>query len=391
MDNAQVLAGLKEHFFEKAPHYDLKFSFPHENFSEIVKSNFHTLTLPETYGGKNYGFERTSSLLVELASGCAATTLCLAMHYYTLAGLGRMMDNEMLSKVFEDIYERGEFISSFNQPNVMLQKARESPKDLVKIKIEKVEGGYVIDGIKMFVSGSERFKYLPVYGIQENTQTKLGITALMVTKDDTGAVIENAWNSSSMKGTMSHHVRLKSVFVPKDRLIGREGYAIEDTNELTYWSRLTISSVYHGIAKAAIDYITRIMKQKRDAYSQTPLAFLPGPQFTLADMLIKFETASSQLLTFARQADHERKQGRFSDDLFQKSLITKYYITNTANEIVWMAMQIEGMNSLNQGQLLERLYRDVRAATFHQPSDDLLKELLAKKALGVITLKNRWA
>ncbi|NEW08700.1 acyl-CoA/acyl-ACP dehydrogenase [Paenibacillus sp. SYP-B3998] len=58
--------------------------------------------------------------------------------------------------------------------------------------------------------------------------------------------------------------------------------------------------------------------------------------------------------------------------------------------MVWQAMQIEGMNALNQGQLLERLYRDVRAAAYHQPGDDLLKELLAKKILGLVRLKKRW-
>jgi len=120
------------------------------------------------------------------------------------------------------------------------------------------------------------------------------------------------------------------------------------------------------------------------------LAVMPGPQFALADIRIRLETSFSQLLTFARQADSECEEGRFTDDLFQQSLVTKYYVTNQANEIVGKAMRIEGMNALNEGGLLERLYRDVRAATFHQPGDDLLMELLAKKSIGVMTLKNRW-
>jgi alkylation response protein AidB-like acyl-CoA dehydrogenase len=390
MTYKERLEELKETFADKASHYDETNSFPHENFEEIVKAGFHTLTLSEENGGVDFGFESTSHLLVELASGCASTSLCLAMHYYTLAGLSRIPDNPMLKEAFQDIKEKGEFISSFNQPNVMLQSHLDTPPDIVKIKIEKAEGGYLINGRKQYVSGSERFKYLPVYGAQENTGTKIGITALMVTRHDPGVYVEKVWNSSAMKGTMSHHIRFDNVFVPADRLIGREGHAIEDTNELSHWSRLAISSVYHGIAKAAINYTASVMKRKMDVYSQTKLAFMPGPQFALAEMKIKFETASSQLIAFGKQADSERAAGRFTDELFQKSLITKYYVMNTANDIVWQAMQIEGMNALNRGELLERLHRDVRAATFHQPTDDLTKELLAKKMLGLITLKKRW-
>ncbi|WP_159882678.1 acyl-CoA dehydrogenase family protein [Paenibacillus puerhi] len=374
----------------RAAHADATSRFPHENFTELAQKGLHTLTLGEAYGGHSIGFENTFELISELAAGCGSTALCLAMHYYTLAGLGTMTDNAMLAGVFRDIQHNGEYMSSFNQPNVMLLTARVAPKDMVKIEVRRTNGGYIVNGRKAFVSGCERFKYLPIYGYQEDTGTRLGMTALMVTRDDSGVTIDEAWRSTAMKGTKSHHVTLDEVFIPEDRLIGREGHAIEDTNELSHWSRLAISSVYQGIAQAAFDHVVSVLGKKRDMYSQTPLAFMPGSQFTLAEMRIKLETAANQLRMFARRADREREQGRFTDDLFQQSLITKYYVTHMANEIVWQAMQLDGMSALNEGELLERLYRDVRAATYHQPGDDLLKELLAKKTLGVVSVKNRW-
>jgi alkylation response protein AidB-like acyl-CoA dehydrogenase len=386
----QDLQTLKETMFERASRYDSQDEFPHENFKDVADSQLHAATLPERFGGLNYGFEDTSKLLVEFASGCPSTALCLAMHYYTLGGLRRFADNPMLARVFADIKANGEYMTSFNQPNVMLPIKREHTPKAIKVTIKKVADGYLINGMKSFVSGCERFKYLPVYGFQEESTAKLGITALMVTRDDPGVSIEHAWKSTAMRGTLSHHVKLDNVLVPHDRLIGEEGRGVEDTNELTLWSRMAISSVYLGIAKATVAYILEAVKGKKDTYSQVPFAFMPGVQFSLADAIVKLETATSQMKTFARLADEESKTGRFSDEVFQQSLITKYYVSNAANEIVYLAMQAEGMPSLFRGQLLERLYRDVRAATFHQPTNDLLKELLAKKALGLITLRNRW-
>jgi len=374
----------------RASQYDLQAEFPKENFQDLARYRLHTLTLPASVDGNGCGFEQTFQVIAEIASGCASTALCLAMHYYTVAGLGTLRSNEMLMRVFEDIRDNGAYMSSFNQPNVMSQYNKGQPSETVKISIKKVDGGYAVNGMKPFVSGCEFFKYYPVYGYQEHTGSKFGLTALMILRDDPGVSIEQAWLSSSMKATKSNHVQLRDVFVPEERLIGREGYAIEDTNILSYWSRLAISSVYYGIALAAYRYALDIVKKKTDIYSRSLLAVMPGPQFALADIRIRLETSFSQLLTFARQADSECEEGRFTDDLFQQSLVTKYYVTNQANEIVGKAMRIEGMNALNEGGLLERLYRDVRAATFHQPGDDLLMELLAKKSIGVMTLKNRW-
>ncbi|NEW08701.1 hypothetical protein GK047_22145 [Paenibacillus sp. SYP-B3998] len=68
---------------------------------------------------------------------------------------------------------------------------------------------------------------------------------------------------------------------------------------------MAISSVYQGIAKASFDYVLESMKSKKDVYSQTSMAFMPGPQYALGELKIHVETAWSQLLTFARQADQE--------------------------------------------------------------------------------------
>lgn len=78
-------------------------------------------------------------------------------------------------------------------------------------------------------------------------------------------------------------------------------------------------------------------------------------------MKIKLDTSFSQLLNYSNQLEEALKLNRFPNDLNITSMVTKAYLSNAANDIVWDAMQIEGMGSLNKGNLLERLYRDVRA------------------------------
>jgi len=43
-----------------------------------------------------------------------------------------------------------------------------------------------------------------------------------------------------------------------------------------------------------------------------------------------------------------------------------------------------------KGNELERLYRDVRCATFHPPNPALAHELIGKSALGLLGSQPRW-
>lgn len=388
--NASAINDLVQSFLERALLNDSHDKLPDENFDDLIRHRLHTLTLDSKYGGNTYSFWDTSELLIRISAACPSTGLCMAMHYYTLAGL-RDQNNETLDKIFYDIWGNGHFIASFNQPNIISVQRSQTSEDCTSIVIEKAEGGYIVNGVKKTVSGAMRFKYLPIYGYHKgNMGSRFGITALILNTNDCGIEITPTWKMSGMRSTGSHDIQLNNVFVPEDRRIGREGYGIEDTPSLIYWSRLAISSVYLGIAKAALDYITVKMKQKQDFISKRSIAFLPGNQFRYANMKIKYETSYNQIYMFARQAEEEQSKGRFSDDLFQKAAVTKYYVSSCANEIVWMAMEIEGSNSLMESSILEKLYRDVRASTFHQPSEDLLKEMLAKKSLGIIMPSKRW-
>ncbi|CAG7659186.1 acyl-CoA dehydrogenase family protein [Paenibacillus allorhizosphaerae] len=375
----------------RAGNYDQSGLFPHDNFDLIVQHGLNKITIPEEYGGWGFGFEKTSEAIITLASGCPSTALCLSMHYYTVAGLSKLLSKEQKQSLFKNIIEKGQFVTSFNQPNVSIVHANQDLSNSTEITITKVNGGYTVNGLKKYVSGITRFNYLPIFGNQIGIEkSRYGVTAMLALIDDPGVRIKESWDFSALKSTLSHDVIFEDVFISNDRLIGREGFGIEDTPSLVYWSRLAISSVYLGIAKAALDYITKVIKEKKDKISRKTIAFLPGTQFALSDIKIKYDAAESQLMMFAKQADQETIAGRYTDQLFQKALMTKYFVSHSCNEIVWQAMQIEGMNSLFKGNQLERLYRDVRAATFHQPNDDLIKEILAKKALGLIVPKNRW-
>ncbi|CAM4434258.1 acyl-CoA dehydrogenase family protein [Paenibacillus tarimensis] len=390
-ETKEAVRRISGQFRETAALNDASDRFPEENIQLIAALGLHAAPLSKHDGGLDAGFVETSWLIAEFAKGCPSTALCMAMHYYTLAALKDKLPEAISEEVLRDVQHNREFFSSFNLANVTTFHPGFDYRDSVSVKIRKADSGYLINGFKKFVSAAERFKYLPVLGSQEDAgKSFYGLTALLLQKNDPGVTVEKTWDLSGMRATLSHDVYFKDVWVPVDRRIGREGCGLEDTSNEYYWSRLAISSVYLGIAQAAVEYAADIIRAKKDWISQKPVATMPGAQFAYADLRIKLETAGSQLLAYASQADEELRLGKFSNELYQKALITKYVLSNTVNEIVWEAMQMEGIRSLARGSMLERLFRDARAATFHYPSNDLLKEMLAKTSLGIVSINGRW-
>ncbi|MFS0752938.1 acyl-CoA dehydrogenase family protein [Oceanobacillus sp. 1P07AA] len=365
---------------------DNEFLFPYDNFENLIKEGLHTINLPDKYGGESLGFVDTSKMIVELSKGCPSTALCLAMHFYTIGGLQRMLSPEIKEEIFLKVWEEGALFGSIGDPNVFLSNPKKSNKESY-INITKVKDGYVINGVKRFVSGSFIIRYLPIYGIVGGESIKeYGLTALLIDMETKGISIKKNWNYSGMRASMTHDVSFENVYVPQKYLIGEEGEGVRYTENLIYWFRLLLVSVYQGISLKAYDYIIELVKNKVDKTTGKKLALLPSAQSKLAKMRILIKNSSTQLIFTCQKADKENKERSFTNSLYEDSLITKYIITNSAVKVINLAMDIEGTSSLNKSSLLEMLYRDVRAGSFHPPTDDKIEEYISKRELGIISI-----
>lgn len=380
---------IKEKFRDKAAYYDKSKNFPYENFELIVKENMHTINLSSEFGGVNLGIEDTCDLIIELAQGCPSTALCLAMHYYSLGAFKKIMSDEMKNLIFKDLWTGGHFFTSINQPNILLNSLTNSSENITPIKAKKVSNGYIVSGMMSYVSGCLRAKYIPTYClVKSENDVNNNISMLLLKTDDVGISIEDTWDFSGMRASKSNKVILSNVFVPFDRLIGREGYGIEDSQLLFFWFNLLLASVYYGIAKSAYLHIIDITKSKVDPISKKLISLLPGTQFRIADIKVLLDVAYSQLKNAAKSIEGLGVDNY--NQVYITTLVTKLFISNNTNKILEECIKIEGMSSLKEGSLLERLNRDVKALLFHSPQEDLAKEVIGKKTMGIIPVRNRW-
>ncbi|WP_408895205.1 acyl-CoA dehydrogenase family protein [Paenibacillus taichungensis] len=330
-------------------------------------------------------------LISGLAEICPSTALSFSMHLYTIWGLGYLFNEEQKQYYFNMVKDENYLFSSLNSAGLFFVQPKKIKKEEFPIFATKVDGGYVVNGIKRTVSLEPFVRFLPVYSLIEIKPNEYDVALLIIDKHSQGIDVNPDWETISMQATYSHSIQFTNVYVPDTAVMFEEGVAIDYTENLGYIYQLGIAAVYYGMAVSAIDYIVNICKNRKVPFTGSLLASFPGVQFTLSESIILQETSLSQIMRFASELDHHLQTGLHkSQSMMSLSLITKDYVTKSAEKIVNNSMKIEGISSLGTSNRLSKLYQDVKAGLFHPPQHDVTAEFLAKNRIGIIQIRNRW-
>ncbi len=323
-------------------------------------------------------------LVSNIAKINPAAALSFGMHLYSVWGLKYIMSAERWKNISQFVSEQDYLFSSLNEPALyFLSMKQVNPKHYPIKAIKDEEGNYQVTGIKHFVSLEPYVSILPVYALVENDRNHLVV--LLIQKEQIGVSIRKSWDTISMKDTHSNDVILDHVIVERHNVILEGKDAMNKTHIFGYLFRFIVSSVYFGIANSVVEYTKSITKNRSIPHFDVLLGQLPGPQYSLARMIILQQTMKSQIEEFARQIKEYP-----NEHIELSSLVTKQYIAESSKEIVELAMKIQGISSIGNGNKLAQMYEDVAAGMFHPPQTDILLEIIAKRELGILSKNKRW-
>ncbi|PZD96811.1 hypothetical protein DNH61_06330 [Paenibacillus sambharensis] len=367
---------------------------PDELIQHLLQRRFHCWTLPASRSSSPLSCMEYMEMISGLSGYCPSAVLSMAMHLYTVWGLSLGANQTKVKNYLDQVEGQDILFASPNEPGLYLMAPGQMRDEDYRIHAVPCEGGYRVSGIKKFVSLEPYLRYLPTYcKVQGYQGSYHGIIMLLLDKQAPGVSVDSDWNVVSMAATSSNGVRFDDVFVPQEAVVFEVDRVPADTELLGYLFRLTVASVYYGIACRAVSYIEGKCKTRRIPHYTKPLSFFPGVQYTLAEMLILLETSRSQLERLCRTLDLYLKGSRTAGsqkELKRISLITKDYVVKAAEETVNKAMKIEGIESISERSPLSVLYQEVKAGMFHPPQRDVTYEIIAKDQFGIIPLRNRW-
>jgi alkylation response protein AidB-like acyl-CoA dehydrogenase len=367
----------------RAEGHDREGSFPFENFADLRRAGFLTLTVPEALGGRGISIYDFCLVQEQIATGDGATALGLNMHLYNLGGGLDLFTDSFRRRVVADVIRDGAIIaSSISEPGASLGTPQTTAR--------AVAGGYRVTGRKYFCTLAPIFGYFLFNATLEGfvQPGRSGTVTLAAARDTPGMRVVETWDAMGMRATGSHEIHFDDAFIAAECLIGTEGEGTEGGLRSLPWYALGIASVYTGVATAAYEFVVDYVKHRTLHPLPRAIAHLPGIQFTVAEMAVQLEAARALIYKTAAELAHGAD---FGDQLLPKVTTPQLFATRAALDVVTAAMQAMGGASMFRRYPLERLYRDVRAGTLHPFTHFWLLEMIGKLALGIpLDAQPRW-
>ena len=236
---------------------------------------------------------------------------------------------------------------------------------------------YVLDGTKTWISNGGIADFYCVFARTaagerraDGTTAAQGISAFVVEPGDPGFLV------SARIDVIAPHplaeLRFDSCKIPATRLIGAEGDGFKLAMRTLDVFRTSVAAAALGFGQRALE--EALGHAKRRAMFGKVLADFQLTQAALADMAVALDGA--RLLTY--RAAWLRDRGETAT---QGAAMAKLAATESAQQVIDRALQMFGGRGVVQGEVLERLYREIRALRIYEGATEVQKLIIARELL----------
>lgn len=355
---------------EIAHEYDLKEEFPRDLWKKACSLGFVGVYLDEAYQGPGLGYFEAALIMEQfwrVDPGCGCVLL---------AAFG----TELIQN-FGTEEQKKKYIPPIPQGKAIMGAAITEPdagSDIFGVTASAVkgEGGYVLNGTKMFITNGSIADYLAVYCLT-NPEAKSRYerySFFIVEKDRPGFQANKLKGKLGIRASDTAEIVLSNVKVPKENLIGgKEGKGFAQVMDLFNINRVLAASQGVGVAQGALDQAIAHVK-KRQAFGQ-PIGKFQAIQVKLAEMATMVE--ASRLLTYqaAWLIDRGTKDPRLI-------AMAKWLAGETGVRVTDDALQLHGGYGYLNEYPIERFYRDAKIVEIYEGTKEMEKLTIAHQLLG---------
>ena len=384
----------RERFAPRAAQHDREASFPFDDYADLRSAGLLGLCVPVRHGGLGADYETYCLVSEQLAQGNASTSLTFNMHCLTMLMMGVLADAMPMSSAarerheklraakFREVIEAGAF---YGQPHSEPVEQGQTDTALSMggrrfgTTARKVDGGYVVNGRKFFVSLAGCAPYFATPAIRLGDEPWIQRTLyLQVPKDAPGVSFPGEWDPMGMRGTVSRDMVLQDVFVPDDGEVLPPGTFGAMYNAFPQLSPLTFCATFLGLMQAAYDgslaYLTGQMAGAPGLHTE---AAVKG--HAVAEMLFTLEATRA---LYYRAISEARVD--CAPDVVQRARAAHVTVQRSAVTVTQEAIRVCGGRGLLKRYPLERYARDARAGALMRPwTQEIATQQAWEAALGL--------
>jgi alkylation response protein AidB-like acyl-CoA dehydrogenase len=243
----------------------------------------------------------------------------------------------------------------------------------IQTRADKVEGGYVINGRKHFITNGQSAAFVLLFAVTDKSlRAAGGISAFLIPQGHPGFSVARL-QKGSIAGTEQAELVFEDCRVPESLRLGDEGFAFITAMQFLASGRLGIAAYCLGLARYALD-LSLSWAKDRKTFGK-PIANHQAIGFMLAEMATDLEAARGLVYTTALRGDA-------GEDINVASSMCKLQAAQMCCRVVDSAVQIHGGMGWMREHPVERLYRLVRMFRIVEGTDEIQKLIISRGLLG---------
>jgi alkylation response protein AidB-like acyl-CoA dehydrogenase len=355
---------------ERIRELDESETFDDELHRTLADLAVFSLGAPEEHGGM--GDVRDQLVVIEeLAAGPTSMAVFIIVHYMAIQLLSDFGDADRHTDVLQRLVAGQQKVSfALSEPGGGTDVAR-----AMRTTASAVDGGWRIDGQKMWISGAARADHLIVLArttAAENGSID-GISMFLVPTTARGLHISEL-DTVGVHGLDTCEVTLDGVEVAADALVGAQDQGFRQMLATLNRERLNTAAGSVGVGRAALGF-ARDYALERQAFDK-PIGSFQVLQHRLVDGAMALEAARGLMV---RAAEIEAGGGRA--DLLAS--MAKVAASEAGVTITQDGMQLMGGFGFSREFPMQRWFRDVRLWTFSPLTNEMVRNYLGERLLDL--------
>lgn len=345
---------------------DRSSEFSLEDWRKCARFGIHGLPFPEEYGGGEADILSTMLTMEGLGYGCRDNGLIFGINaqmWSVQMPILRFGSEEVKQRYLPALIN-GEIIGAHG----MSEPDSGSDAYSLRMTARRVDGGYVLNGTKTFVSNAPVSDLVVVFATVDPSRKMWGVTGFVVDMGSEGVSVSRHIEKMGLRTSPMGEVFLDDCFVPEGNRLGPEGAGASLFKDSMEWERACILGSNIGAMERQLEQVIDY------ARTRTQFGKSIGQFQTVAnrivDMKVRLETARLLLYRVASL----KSQGK---PAVLEAAMAKLYLSESFVQSGLDAVRTLGGWGYMTEFEVERDLRDAIGGTLYSGTSDIQRNIIA--------------
>ncbi|MGH6947279.1 MAG: acyl-CoA dehydrogenase family protein [Kiloniellales bacterium] len=366
-DTARAFAA--ERLAPFAAEWDREARFPAEAVAEMGKLGFLGMLVPPEWDGAGADNVSYALAVIEIAAGDASCSTIMSVHNSVGCLPVLKFGSDWQKETYLKPMARGEALTAF----CLTEPGAGSDASAIVTRAEKQGNGYVLNGVKQFISSGQSAKLAIVFAVTDPAKGKKGISAFVVPTDTPGYKVASVEKKLGQRASDTCQIVFENLKLPPENRLGEEGEGYRIALANLEGGRIGIAAQAVGMARAAYEAAAAYAAERK-AFGKA-IREHQAVGFRLADMATQIHAAELMAIHAAQLRDA-------GQPCLKEAAMAKLFAAEMAERVASDAIQIHGGYGYLNDYPVERIYRDVRVCQIYEGTSDIQRLVISRALAG---------